>query len=134
MSLGVAPEDILTDDQSPDTETQARNIKEMAKSDKLVLVTSTPHMPRAVGFFRKVGLNPVPAPTHYLSQENRAVTLNRPDALNALDEEINKVQMSINLGTYIPLRAIVVISSDVSPKQRHCDSGLSIAPSTCFET
>ena len=74
VSLGVAPADIITDLVSLDTEAQASNIGEIVANDKLILVTSASHMRRAVGLFRKVGLDPIPAPTHYLAQVNREVS------------------------------------------------------------
>lgn len=67
LALGVAPESIVLDDASPDTETQAVNAARIVKGEAFVLVTSANHMPRAVGLFAKAGLNPVPAPTHYLA-------------------------------------------------------------------
>ena len=73
MSLGVSAEDIMTDAVSLDTETQARTIKEMVRGDKFILVTSAAHMRRAAGLFRKLGLDPIPAPTHYLAQANREI-------------------------------------------------------------
>jgi uncharacterized SAM-binding protein YcdF (DUF218 family) len=74
LSLGVSAEAIMTDAMSLDTETQARSIKDMVTGDKFILVTSASHMRRAVGIFRKVGLDPIPAPTHYLAQTNREVS------------------------------------------------------------
>lgn len=71
VALGIAPTDIVTDAVSPDTETQARNIKELVTSDRLILVTSASHMRRAMSLFKKVGLDPIPAPTHYLAQVNQ---------------------------------------------------------------
>jgi len=67
LGLGIAPEGIVLDDASPDTETQAVNVARITKGEAFVLVTSANHMPRAVGLFTKAGLNPVPAPTHYLA-------------------------------------------------------------------
>ena len=70
VSLGVNPADIRVDEESPDTETQALIIRQMVGDDKVFLVTSASHMPRAVGLFRLAGVNVVPAPTHYVVQDN----------------------------------------------------------------
>ncbi|MDD5393389.1 MAG: ElyC/SanA/YdcF family protein [Thiothrix sp.] len=72
VSLGVNAADIRVDTQSPDTETQAKIIREMVGGDKVLLVTSASHMPRSVGLFQRAGVNVVPAPTHYLEQSNAA--------------------------------------------------------------
>jgi len=37
--------------------------------DKFILVTSAAHMPRAMGLFRKQGMEPIPAPTDYMAGE-----------------------------------------------------------------
>ncbi len=73
LALGVAREDIVVDAESPDTETQARNIRQIIKGEPCVLVTSAAHMRRSMALFRKVGLDPIPAPTHYLAQANRGI-------------------------------------------------------------
>lgn len=65
-SLGVKGEDIILENNSPDTETQARLVKPFVKDRNFILVTSAIHMPRAMGLFRKEGLEPVAAPTDYL--------------------------------------------------------------------
>lgn len=39
----------------------------MGHTGHLVLVTSAAHMPRAIRNFQAVGLNPIPAPTQYLT-------------------------------------------------------------------
>jgi len=77
-ALGVAPTDIVTDAVSLDTETQARIIKETVVDDQFVLVTSASHMRRAVALFKQAGLDPIPAPTHYLAQVNEGTS---PSAL-----------------------------------------------------
>ena len=74
VSLGVARDKIVIDDESQDTETQARIIKAIVKGERCVLVTSASHMRRSVALFRKVGLDPIPAPTHYLSQANVGIS------------------------------------------------------------
>ncbi len=72
LGLGVKPEDLVVEDQAPDTETQAALIRQKVGNERVVLVTSASHMPRAVGLFRKAGVDVLPAPTHYLQQDNAA--------------------------------------------------------------
>lgn len=74
LALGVAREDIVVDPGSPDTETQARNIRQIVKGEPCVLVTSAAHMRRSMALFRKAGLDPIPAPAHYLVQVNQGIS------------------------------------------------------------
>ena len=70
IGLGVNPADIVLDMESPDTETQAKLIRTMVGNERVVLVTSASHMPRSVGLFERAGVGVLPAPTHYLVQDN----------------------------------------------------------------
>jgi uncharacterized SAM-binding protein YcdF (DUF218 family) len=67
--LGVKPQDIGLESDSRDTAQEARNIAKMISKGKFILVTSAAHMPRALAMFKKVGLEPIPAPTNYLARE-----------------------------------------------------------------
>ncbi|AAC07762.1 YdcF family protein [Aquifex aeolicus] len=66
-SFGVPEEDIYTDVRSRDTFENAKFVKEMCekllKCKEVILVTSGFHMPRAVGVFKKAGLEVIPYPT-----------------------------------------------------------------------
>jgi uncharacterized SAM-binding protein YcdF (DUF218 family) len=70
VSLGVNSVDIRVDEASQDTETQALIIRQMVGDDKVLLVTSASHMPRSVGLFKLAGVNVMPAPAHYVVQDN----------------------------------------------------------------
>jgi uncharacterized SAM-binding protein YcdF (DUF218 family) len=65
-TLGVSGKDIIKEDSSPDTESQARLIKPLVKDRKFIIVTSAIHMQRTMGLFRNEGLEPIAAPTDYL--------------------------------------------------------------------
>ncbi len=67
-SLGVNPDQMLTDEESRDTAEQAVTVKGLVKGDRLVLVTSAVHLPRAMALFQKQGMNPVPAPADFLAR------------------------------------------------------------------
>ena len=71
LGLGVEPAALVLDPASPDTETQAHVVREQVGGEEFFLVTSASHMPRSVALFRKAGTNPLPAPTHFLTQSNR---------------------------------------------------------------
>ncbi|HEX8285970.1 MAG TPA: ElyC/SanA/YdcF family protein [Pyrinomonadaceae bacterium] len=68
VSLGVDPASLVLDSVSPDTETQAEVVRAQLGTEEFFLVTSASHMHRSVALFRKVGANPLPAPTHFLAQ------------------------------------------------------------------
>ena len=55
-------------DTPVDTAQEAEAVRAaLGDGARLVLVTSASHMPRAMAYFRRVGLDPVAAPTHRLS-------------------------------------------------------------------
>jgi uncharacterized SAM-binding protein YcdF (DUF218 family) len=74
VELGVDPAALDLDSVSPDTETQAEVVRGRLGDEEFYLVTSASHMPRALALFRKAGTNPLPAPTHFLTQRNRATS------------------------------------------------------------
>jgi len=74
LALGVAPQSIVLDDESPDTESQAVNVARIVKGEPSVIVTSAYHMQRSIGLFAKAGVNAVAAPAQYGSQKNRGLS------------------------------------------------------------
>jgi uncharacterized SAM-binding protein YcdF (DUF218 family) len=66
-ALGTAVEDLIMESASTDTKDQARIIKKIVGSERVILVTSALHMPRSLALFEKQGLRPIPAPTNYLA-------------------------------------------------------------------
>ena len=65
--LGVKKEDIVLETQSQDTEAQANLILPLVGGERFLLVTSASHMPRSMGLFKKLGMNPIAAPTDFAS-------------------------------------------------------------------
>jgi len=70
LSFGVKKEDIILVPSAKDTQEEAKWAKKIIKKAPFVLVTSASHMYRSVMLFRGEGLNPLPAPTNYLSTKN----------------------------------------------------------------
>jgi uncharacterized SAM-binding protein YcdF (DUF218 family) len=68
LALGVKEQDIVLDRNSKNTEQEAIFVAPTVGNAPFVLVTSASHMPRAMGLFRKLGMNPIAAPTDYLAQ------------------------------------------------------------------
>jgi len=65
LAMRVPDDRIMIENQSADSFTSARNVGAMVQGDPFVLVTSAGHMPRSMAVFRKLGMNPIPAPTDY---------------------------------------------------------------------
>ena len=68
--IGIPKESILTEIKSEDTHQHARNLYPLfqkSKFNRVLLVTSAMHMPRAVGTFRRLcpGIEFIPAPTDF---------------------------------------------------------------------
>jgi uncharacterized SAM-binding protein YcdF (DUF218 family) len=72
-SLGVKDEAMIIESLSRDTEEEARLIQEIVAGEEFLLVTSAAHMPRSVGLFRRVGANPIPAPTGHRVKHGEGV-------------------------------------------------------------
>ncbi|HEA69407.1 MAG TPA: hypothetical protein ENI07_21735 [Desulfobacterales bacterium] len=66
---GVKPDDIIIEAEATDTKDHPIYVKKIVGSDRFILVTSATHMPRAMGLFRKNGMDPIPAPTDYQIME-----------------------------------------------------------------
>jgi uncharacterized SAM-binding protein YcdF (DUF218 family) len=70
--LGVNSGDIILESESQDTIDEAHFIKNIVHNDQFFLVTSASHMPRSIAMFKKMGMDPLPAPTdHEIKSEQR---------------------------------------------------------------
>lgn len=72
--LGMKSNDIIMELDSKDTRDQAHFIKKIVGEDRFVLVTSASHMPRAMALFRKLGMDPIPAPAGHVSKQRRQLS------------------------------------------------------------
>ena len=70
IALGVDKQRIILEEKSRTTRDQAVYIKKIIGNDRLVLVTSASHMPRAMAMFQKEEMNPIPAPTDHRVSKN----------------------------------------------------------------
>jgi uncharacterized SAM-binding protein YcdF (DUF218 family) len=77
IGLGMSPSRLIVEESSWDTREQARFLKKALGSAPFYLVTSANHMPRSMALFRKVGTQPVAAPTDFqaFSEPFRMMTL-----------------------------------------------------------
>ncbi|MBZ7669891.1 envelope biogenesis factor ElyC [Klebsiella grimontii] len=69
-SLGIPRSEIIVLDKPKDTEEEAATVKEAIGDAPFLLVTSASHLPRAMIFFRRAGLTPLPAPANQLAIES----------------------------------------------------------------
>ncbi len=74
MQLGVDSTLIAMADSALDTEMEAAAVRKMVQEDRIILVTSATHMTRAAALFRKVGFDPIPAPTSHRTHNNAAIS------------------------------------------------------------
>jgi uncharacterized SAM-binding protein YcdF (DUF218 family) len=63
--LGIRRDDMVLERQTFDTVDEARFIGKIVGKDELVLVTSASHLPRALGLFRKEGMDPLPSSSDF---------------------------------------------------------------------
>lgn len=86
--LGVKTEDILLENTSRNTEENAREVAKILRKngwEKPLLITSAFHMKRALFFFMKEWVDPVPVPVaHYASLDPRAWNSSLVPSLNSL--------------------------------------------------
>ncbi|WP_085036106.1 envelope biogenesis factor ElyC [Cronobacter sakazakii] len=66
-SLGIPRSDIITLDSPKDTEEEAAAVAGALGKQPFLLVTSASHLPRAMIFFKRQGLNPIPAPANQMA-------------------------------------------------------------------
>jgi uncharacterized SAM-binding protein YcdF (DUF218 family) len=67
VSLGAPSDKVTIEQRSANTYQSAVNLEKTLRERPFILVTSAGHMPRAMGVFLKLGMNPIPAPTDYQS-------------------------------------------------------------------
>jgi len=80
ISLGVPGQVVLIENKSRNTYDSAANVYQMVGTNDIILVTSAGHMPRSLGVFKKNGMDPIPAPTDYLTAPNFLVAGYLPTA------------------------------------------------------
>lgn len=74
QALGIKIDDLIMESSSRDTEDQASLIKKIVGRNRFILVTSASHMPRAMALFRKLGMDPIPAPAGHLAKKFRQLS------------------------------------------------------------
>ena len=70
FSIGVPEGDVITQDESMDTEQEVSLLASIVRDKAFAVVTSAYHMPRTIELFNAVGLHPLAVPTNFLNQMN----------------------------------------------------------------
>jgi uncharacterized SAM-binding protein YcdF (DUF218 family) len=65
LGQGIPPSRLVQEEYSWDTHDEAQLLKKTLGGAPFYLVTSANHMPRSMALFRKVGTQPLPAPTDF---------------------------------------------------------------------
>lgn len=68
--LGLKPSKFILEAGSKDTYHEALYLQKIVDNKPFILVTSAYHMERAVRLFKKLKMQPIPAPTQYLDKTN----------------------------------------------------------------
>jgi uncharacterized SAM-binding protein YcdF (DUF218 family) len=82
VGLGVPASRVVVEDRSRTTREEVLILKSMLAArhiDRFVLVTTPAHMPRSLGAFRRVGLNPIPSASRRRSAQHDTIWSLWPD-------------------------------------------------------
>ena len=72
IDCGIPPEKIIIESESRNTRENALYTKQLLNSinaQKVILITSAFHMPRAYGVFKKIGVDVMPVSTDYITED-----------------------------------------------------------------
>lgn len=103
-ACGVEEEYLIREDRSQNTAENAKFAKEICNQyqyDKVILVTSAFHMPRAVAFFKREGIIVYPYPTDYKTSKYPVM-----NALAFIPSAGSLYNTSITMKEYIGLLAV----------------------------
>jgi len=88
ISLGVDQRTVITENHSFSTFENAKNISKIIGNQRFILVTSAGHMPRSMMVFKKAGMDPIPAPTDYLTFKNYMAISYLPSPLHLMNSDL----------------------------------------------
>ena len=74
MEIGVPERDIILESKSQDTRDEALFIKPIVGNEPFALVTTASHMPRSMALFKKLGMNPIPAPVGHSIKDRQGLS------------------------------------------------------------
>ena len=71
--LGISENDIVLEPDSKDTKDEAVLVQKIVENEKFILVTSASHMPRSMALFKKLGMQPIPAPADHSIKQGQGI-------------------------------------------------------------
>ena len=101
--LGVPASAILLEDKSRNTQENAQYTKQLItehRLDKILLVTSALHMPRALMLFRAQGIDAIPAPTDFDAIPSHSVLQSWLPDPEMLDKSSKAMKEYLAIGIY----------------------------------
>ena len=116
--VGVDPDSVMFEDRSRNTYENAAYTAEMLEDrpGPYLLVTSSWHMPRALGCFRKVGVDVIPYPVDYRARPP-SWALNRIDAQERFNRLDRVLYEAVGLITYrLVGRTDALLPNDAPPR------------------
>jgi len=88
VALGLSQENLILETESRSTFDQVRFVQSIVCEESFLLVTSASHMLRSMALFKKLGMNPIAAPTgHFVKHFRKGISL-FPSALNLRKTDI----------------------------------------------
>ncbi|MDJ0647230.1 MAG: YdcF family protein [Xenococcaceae cyanobacterium MO_188.B19] len=105
--IGIPPEVIIKEGHSLNTHDNAiytQKILEENNINSILLVTSAFHMPRSMAIFRRLGIEPIPAPTDFLVSEQELAAVDystESKILSFLPEPNNLARTTLAIKEYI---------------------------------
>jgi len=100
QSLGLAKNRITLEKDSLDTRTNASGVAGIVKGERIILVTSASHMPRAMFSFEKAGINAIPAPTDYRAKRSPFTWTDYMPDISALENSNSALHEYVGLAYY----------------------------------
>lgn len=102
LAMGIAPERLVLEDQSRNTDENAELTSALLGDDvgTVLLVTSAFHMPRSVGLFRSVGIDVVAWPTDYRSSGEEGFGLDVANPMHNMNTASIAAKEWIGLAVY----------------------------------
>ncbi len=88
VALGLPQENLILETESRSSFDQAMFVQPIVRGESFLLVTSASHMLRSMELFKKLGMNPIAAPTGHLVKHYRKEFSPFPNALNLRKTDI----------------------------------------------